>query len=202
MRQEREKERQEHVAQRQAKIEKRKQQAQERERIRTDFVALFAESDAKKRGIALEGVLNRLFRSHGVSIREAFKRVGSDGEGVVEQIDGVIELDGHIYLVEMKWWEKPLGVPEVSQHLVRVYHRGAARGILVSHSGFTDPAIATCRDALVRSVFVLATLQELVLLTEYDRSLPEWLRKKVHGAITDKEPFVESLSSVAGGRDD
>jgi len=202
MRQEREKERQEHVAHRQAKIEKRLQQARERERIKADLVALFAESDANKRGTALEGVLNRLFQSHGVLIREAFKRVGNAGEGVVEQIDGVIELDGHIYLVEMKWWEKALGVPEVSQHLVRVYHRDAARGILISHSGFTGPAIATCREALVQGVFVLATLQELVLLMEHDGSISEWLRQKVRAAITDKEPLVQSLSEVAGGRDD
>ena len=28
---------------------------------------------------------------------------GSEGEGVLEQIDGVIEFGGHLYLVEMKW---------------------------------------------------------------------------------------------------
>jgi hypothetical protein len=31
------------------------------------------------------------------------------------------------YLVEMKWWEKPLGTGEVSQHLVRVFTRHCRR---------------------------------------------------------------------------
>jgi hypothetical protein len=90
--------------------------------------ALFAMTDAQKRGKALESILNRLFANYGIAVREAFTVAGPDGEGVVEQIDGAVELDGHLYLVEMKWWDKPLGRAEVSPHLVRVFSRAAAGG--------------------------------------------------------------------------
>jgi hypothetical protein len=58
-----------------------------------------------------------------------------DGQGIVEQIDGVVELDGRLYLVEVKWWHDPLGPGDVAQHLVRVFNRGHARGIFIAASG-------------------------------------------------------------------
>jgi len=191
--QQREKAEQENRKKHEAEITEKQRVKAERNQIKTDLFALFHETNAKERGIALEGVLNRLFKSHGISIRESFRRVGNDGEGVVEQIDGVIVLDGDLYLVEMKWWSKPLGTGEVAQHLVRVFNRGAARGILISHSGYTDPAITTCRESLANRVFVLAKLEEIVLLLERDESLPELLRTKVHMAIAEKNPLVEPL---------
>ena len=134
-------------------------------------------------------MLNRLFALHGVLVREAFQRVGEAGEGVIEQIDGVISLDGKIFLVEMKWWNKPLGTGEVSQHLVRVFTRHCAKGILISYSGYTDPAVVTCKEALSRMVVTLCTLQEVVRLLEREKDLKDFLREKVQAAIVDKNPF-------------
>ena len=88
-----------------------------------------AEKIVRKRGRRLEAVLNRLFRAASILIRESFARVDEPGEGVVEQIDGVIELDGEIYLVEVKWLKNSVGVADVSRHLVRVFTRDASRGI-------------------------------------------------------------------------
>ncbi len=55
--------------------------------------ALFGESNSQKRGKSLEGVLNRLFEASGILVREAFTLTGAQGEGIVEQIDGVVEID-------------------------------------------------------------------------------------------------------------
>jgi restriction system protein len=159
------------------------------ENIKKDLYALFGESNPQRRGKHLEDVLNRLFRAAGISIREAFVRVSPTGEGVIEQIDGVIELDGEIYLVEMKWWEKPLGNAEVSQHLVRVFTRHCARGLLISYSSYTGPAIAICRDALAQMVVVLCDLKEIVQLLEREGDLRELLRAKIQAAVVDKNPF-------------
>jgi hypothetical protein len=192
MNQEREKVDQENRKKRDAEMAERQRLKAERDQIKSDLYTLFAETNVNKRGIALEGVLNRLFKSHGILIREAFQRIGVYGEGVVEQIDGVIVLDGDVYLVEMKWWSGPLGPGEVAQHLVRVFNRNAARGILISQSGYTDPAVTTCRESLARSVFVLAKLEEIVFLLEREGSLADLLRAKVHAAIMDKNPLVET----------
>lgn len=188
MRQEQEAERKQRIdpeQQRRAALKERKTKL---EQVKKDLYALFSMTDPQKRGKQLEGLLNRLFATGGILVREAFTRVAPTGEGVVEQIDGVIEMDGEIYLVEMKWWDKPLGTGEVSQHLVRVFSRHCARGLLISYSGFTDPAIAICRESLSRMVVALCGLQEVVQLLEREDDLVEFLKKKVRAAVIDKNP--------------
>lgn len=163
------------------------------DKVKADLYGLFRESDAHKRGKALEGVLNELFACHGILVREAFTIKGKCGEGVIEQIDGLVELDGHLYLVEMKWWSSPLGVTEVAPHLVRVFGRaGQARGLFISYTDFTPPAVSQCRTALSGgAVVVLATLQEIVSLMDREGDLQLWIKRKVNAAIIDKEPYFK-----------
>jgi len=137
----------------------------------------------------LESVLNRLFRADDILVREAFALTGQEGEGVIEQIDGVIEIDGTIYLVEMKWWKEPLGTAEVSPHLVKVFNRGHAGGILISNSGFTQPAITTCKEALSQKIIVLCELEEIVRLMERQGSLQELIRSKIRASVIEKQPL-------------
>ena len=176
-------------------VQQRKEKIQA---ISQDFFALFSEADAHKRGKALEGVLNRVFAAYDMLVRESFTVKGAWGEGVIEQIDGVVEIDGDLFLVEMKWWNKPLGTNEISPHLVRVYGRGAqAKGIFISYTDYTDAAIDTCRQALAGGALVaLCKLQELVMiLDKYDQGadLKTMLRAKVHAALLDKKPWHEFL---------
>ena len=109
--------------------------------------------------------------------------------GVVEQIDGAIELDGEIYLVEMKWLEKPVGTAEIAPHLVRLFSRGEARGIFISQSRFTDPAIAQSKQALAQKVSVLCELEEIVQLLEHEADVADYFREKVRVAITERRPL-------------
>jgi restriction system protein len=180
---ERERQHAETIRRREAAIEKATQK----------LFALISMKSPQERGKALEGALNDLFTVFDIGIRSAFSLVGNDGEGTVEQIDGVVELDGHLYFVEMKWWGKPVGVGEVSQHLVRVYQRAEARAIIISASDFTAPAVTTCREALQQKVVVLCTLQEIVLMLERRFDLREFLRKKARAAMVDKDPFHKPM---------
>ena len=71
------------------------------EAVHKDSNRLFAMDDAHKRGQLLESVLNRLFEADGILVRESFTRMAEPGHGVIEQVDGVVEIDGNVYLVEM-----------------------------------------------------------------------------------------------------
>lgn len=150
-------------------------------------------TNPQERGKALEAVLNAMFETYGVLVRNAFALRGADGEGVVEQIDGVIELDGHLYFTELKWWAAPLGKAEIAEHLIRVFSRAESRAAIISTSGFSDAAIATCRDALPNKVVVLCTLEELVHLLELEEDLKKFMRRKIHAAIIDKNPFYRPI---------
>jgi len=188
---EREEERKRRLAEQQARSKEEIERKEKLMKVKSELYALFGELDVHRRGKALERVLNSLFAAYGVSVREAFVVKGRCSEGIVEQIDGLIEIDGQLYLVELKWWNSPLGTAEVSPHIVRVFARGGqARGVLISYSEFTIPAIATCRDAIAGgAVIVLCKLQELVELLDSEGDLKHWLKAKVTAAIVDKNPL-------------
>lgn len=162
------------------------------EAVKNQFHSLFGESDPHRRGKLLEGVLNRLFEVAELKITEAFTLKGDEGEGIVEQVDGAVEIDKEPYLVEMKWWQKPVGRDPMCSHIMRVYGRGGlARGIYISYSEFTDPAITVCKEALGQgAVIVLCTLQELVDVLEDKGDLKKFFRNKTNAAIVAKKPHA------------
>jgi restriction system protein len=96
-----------------------------------------------------------------------------------------------LYLVELKWWNTPLGTAEVSPHLVRVFARGGqARGLFISYTEFTAPAITTCREALAGgAVVVLSKLEEIVEMLDHEADIRKWLKEKATAAIADKNPM-------------
>lgn len=196
MKQEVERERQKHQDEHQARLNAIKQKQLELEGIKNDLYSLFAmpEKQSHKRGKLLEGILNRLFKAGDILVREAFEIVSEEGEGIIEQIDGVIEIDGYLYLVEMKWWKDPLGKIDVSPHLVNVFNRGHAGGILISKSGFTQPAINVFKDALTQKIVLMCELEEIVTVLNGQHSLRDFLKAKVNAAVVDKKPLFKPLS--------
>lgn len=197
MRQEREAERDKHIAAQRAKALEMRRRRKELAAIKDDLFALFPQQDRQQRGRDLEGILNRLFRASEIHVRESFSLRGSSGEGTVEQIDGVVQIDGHYYLVEMKWYEKSLGTGEVAQHLVQIHHRDQARGILISASRYTPAAVTMCKEALSKTVVVLCYLEEIVRLLEQEGDLQDFLRSKIEAAVVRKEPLYEALTRNA-----
>jgi hypothetical protein len=159
---------------------------------RTEFYALFGASLAPRdRGKKLEAALNRLFQAFGILVKEAFHLVGESGEGIVEQIDGVIDLSGTLYFVEMKWYGEPVGTAEISQHLVRLMSRAEARGLFISASDYTEPAVRTCRDFLQHKTIVLMHLQEIVQLLERRHELADVMVRKIQAAQIHRNPYFK-----------
>lgn len=179
-----------HRAGKQQEAEHRQSERAKREAVAAALFALFAESDASRRGKALEAVLNELFALDGMLVKEAFTLRGKVGDGVIEQIDGVIRLDGHLYLVEMKWWGTALGPGDVAQHLVRLYQRSDVRGLFISYTDFTVAALQSCTEALHERVVTLAKLQEIVEVVQSQESLATMLRAKTMAAVVERRPYV------------
>jgi restriction system protein len=158
--------------------------------LKKNFAALFAILNPQQRGKRSEEVFNELFALGDILVRQAFTLSGEAGEGVIEQIDGLVDIDGRLFLVEMKWWKTPVGRAEAASHLVRLYGRPEAHGVFISASGYTDAAVAVCREALLQSkVVVLCDLKEIALLIEREADVREFLRKKIQAAIVDRNPY-------------
>jgi hypothetical protein len=163
------------------------------QKVRGELFALFGAKDPHKRGKDLESVMNALFAAYDILVREAFSVKGVNGEGVVEQIDGLVELDGILYLVELKWWTSSIGVAEIAPHLVRLFSRGGqARGIFISYSDFTEPAVAQCREGIAAgAIIALCKLEEIIRLLDSPQHLRDMLKAKIQGVIADKKPFTQ-----------
>ncbi len=186
MKAERDRERAERLAEKNAEADRKREEAERRQRVCDDLFALFSERDPYRRAKQLEEVLNRLFKLDGLSVRDAFHLTGDQREGIVEQIDGVVELDGELYLVEMKWLSEKVGPDDIGLHFSRVFFRHTARGIFISASGFTEPAIAHSRLALTRMVSVLCELEEIVRLLDRGRNAGDFFREKVQAAVLER----------------
>lgn len=195
MKQERDAERSERVAQQQIERSLAAEKRKKLEAINQRLSALFMMDDKpQERGKLLEGVLNDLFRAYGILVREDFRRKAPDTAVVVEQIDGVIELDGTIHLVEMKWLNTAIGIGEFSPHLSRLFMRANANGIFIATNGYASSVLSECRTALSHKTLFLCSLHEIILLLQRKDDLIAFLKRKSQAAIVDKEPFLEILS--------
>ncbi|HFJ9740930.1 TPA: restriction endonuclease [Pseudomonas aeruginosa] len=139
-------------------------------------------------------MLNDLFRAYGIHVQENFVRRSPDSSAALEQIDGVIELNGTIHLVEMKWLKVPVGVGDFASHLARVMSRADASGIFISSSRYTEAVIEQCADFLNYRTNFLCTLKEIVSLLSPPADLADFLKAKSQAAIVGKQPFLEFLS--------
>ena len=152
---------------------------------------LFSLTDPHRRGKQLETILNEAFKAWGISIRESITLQYDDVSGVAEQLDGAVDIDGRIYLVEMKWLKDGMGVKDMGHHLSRIFLRQDAGGIVISASGFTDAAIKAAREALSTKTVVLIHLQEFARWLETETDIREMVRRKIQSAIIEKDPFTQ-----------
>lgn len=165
------------------------------EAVSARLSALFPMNDKPQiRGKLLEGVLADLFRIYGIPVVEDVRRKDPDTAVVLEQLDGVIELDGAIHIIEMKWLNGPVGVSEFFPHLSRLFLRANAHGIFISSAGFTDPVIKECTAALTQKTMVLCSLHEIVMLLQRQDDLREFFKAKFRAAVIEKNPFFQILS--------
>lgn len=195
MKQERDAEREATLARQRAEQAASAEKRAKIEQVETRLSALFGMDDRpQERGTLLEGVLNDLFQAYGILVREDFRRKDPDTSVVLEQIDGVIEVDGDIYLVEMKWLKTPVGTGEFFPHLGRLFLRANALGIFISSAGFTEPVVKECANALAQKTMVLCSLQEIVMLLQRRDDLLSFLKKKSRAAIVEKNPYLQILA--------
>ncbi|GBF40633.1 restriction endonuclease [Leptospira johnsonii] len=158
--------------------------------IKNELFSLFSETNAQKRGKQLETVLNKYFAHYQILIKEDFKRVSDSGDGIIEQIDGIIEIDNQIFLTEMKWKKDSIGSDDIYAHLGRIYHRANAHGIFISASGYAPSAIIAGREALAKNaLLVLFDLEEFVKNIEKEEDFKQYTRDKIQAAIIEKNPY-------------
>ena len=193
MKQEREREKKARLSERQRASREEQERLLRIHNAKTKLYRLFDPGmNPQRRGKKLESALNCLFDAYGILIHEAFHLVGLEGEGIVEQIDGVIKLAEHLYFVEVKWLDGKVRKKDVSEHLVRLISRAEGRGIIISANGYTKPAIAVAREFLQHKLVTMATLEEIVGVLESEKELADFLSAKIDAALVLKNPYFRA----------
>jgi restriction system protein len=185
MRQEKDRERREHMKQQEARVAALRKQKAAQEQVRQKLYGLFKEDlDPHQRGRDFEAVLNELFQLDGILLRDSFRRQGQQGQ-TLEQIDGAVEIAGQLYLVEAKWHKQPIGVQDVQVLISRLFLRpGAPRGIFISASGFSGPAINAQQEAASQKILLLCDLSEIVQILDREEDIGRFFKRKADQAIT------------------
>src|SRR5512135_2720261 len=159
-----------------AKLKHTEHRREALEALKRDLYQAFRVADPAQRRAILGSVLPRLFTCHDVATREVPAPPQSDAAVL-------IDFDEALFLVELKWSDKPLDFRQLAPHLVTLYDCPDLRGLLISSSGFTDQAIRDL-SSIMPPRLVLGQLDELVSLIEQGRDLKALLRAKVRAAET------------------
>ena len=153
---------QQHVRQadaRQKELSLRAKLSQELVQLKDHLFQLSKEMNRDKAGIALEGLLNRLFMLFELNPRSAFRIVG-------ERMDGSFTLDGEVYLVESKW--EKYALPEADL-LVFGKSEGKStftRGVFIALNDVTEQAVDAITRGKSPSFFVINGEELLMVLSE------------------------------------
>lgn len=146
--------------------------SQELLHLKEEFLRLNMESDRNKAGLALEGLLNRMFKLFDLNPREPFRVTG-------EQIDGSFELEGQTYLMEAKWENRKLSEQPLLVFRGKIEAKSTfTRGLFIALNDVTGEA----RDAITRgkppSFFVMNGHDLMMILCEAI-SLTDFLKWRI-----------------------
>ncbi len=157
--------------------------------LKDEFFQLTAASDRNKAGLALEGLLNRLFVLFELQPRQPFRIVG-------EQIDGSFVLDGHVYLLESKWEKDPL--PEADMLVFRGKIEAKStftRGVLIALNDVSTQARYAITQGKAPSFFVMNGHDLMMILSEA-MTLTQFLRLRVR-LLADEGRMFAPFSELA-----
>lgn len=160
------------------------------DRAKQDFYRLFPDPNVSRRGTRLDSVIASLFSAFEIQVREPFVLRSPSSGQILEQIDGMIELDGRYFLTEAKWESGPLEIVGVAEHLRRVFSRPDTHALFIVANGPTEAAIAACGDAFAnRRIVAIVLLRELVAILEQGQDLKEFLRSRILDCLGHKHPL-------------
>ena len=161
--------------------------------IHDRFIAFCGNSDHRRRGYGLEGLLYDLFFLFDLNPRGAFKRVG-------EQIDGAFVLDKDHYLLEAKWQEKPVILGDLRDLDGAVGSSlDNTLGLFISINDFSQDAIDSYSQGN-RPRLICMDGGDLMAVLEGRIELPDLLLRKKDCAVQKRRVFVrvgEILRGVA-----
>ncbi len=137
----------------------------------------------QSRGYEFEKFLTTLFNVFDLKARSPFRLSG-------EQIDGSIELDGNVYLVEAKWQNEPVGYAELLALYGKIQGKATwSRGIFISYSGFSPEGLEAFSKGRPTNLIAFSG-QDLYFILEGGIELDKMIRLKTRLAAEEGRVYV------------
>lgn len=154
----------------------KKQNKKQLKKLKQELFELEKE-DPQKRGLKFEDFLNDLFKYFQLDPKSSF-RVNKKGE----QIDGSFQYNNEIYLVEAKWWKKPIGIKELAGFKMKVQGKASwSRGLFISYNGFTKQGLKSLNNKGATNIICMDG-QDLYFILNDEISLKKVIDSKVRMA--------------------
>lgn len=159
--------------------------------IHQRFVAFCGNSDHRRRGFGLEGLLYDLFYVFDLNPRGAFRRVG-------EQIDGAFVLAGDHYLLEAKWQGGPVILGDLRDLDGAVGSSlDNTLGLFISINGFSPDAIESYSQGN-RPRLICMDGGDMMAVLENRIELPDLLQRKNDFAVQRRRVLVLAREILGG----
>lgn len=148
-----------------------------------------SETSKQNKGYEFEKYLGDLFDAAGLKPRESYRVKG-------EQIDGSIEFNGNVYLVEAKWTGGPVNRSDLVVFADKVSRKSKfTRGIFVSHSGYVENAMETYAIGKTPEI-ILIDMKEMTWALENGIDIEDILSKKVRKLIEEGKIYYNIIGEV------
>jgi len=139
--------------------------------------------DPQARGYEFEKFLTTLFNIFDLKARSPFRLTG-------EQIDGGIELDSNVYLIEAKWQSMPVGNAELLALYGKIGGKATwSRGIFISYSGFSNEGLEAFSKGRPTNLIAVSG-QDLYFILEGGMPLDQMIRLKTRLAAEEGKVYV------------
>ncbi|MDD2978860.1 MAG: restriction endonuclease [Hespellia sp.] len=182
------KEQNEKIKSQQEKVNRIKKSKEHFEELWNNFNLLFRIQNPQERGKKLEKVLNELFAYFQIGVKEDFVIYDEEIRKNYEQIDGVIEINHYLTLLEMKWEKSAIGADKVARFMSRLLVRKNVDGIIISYSSFAETAILTAKEALAVSVLALVELKDIFDVLNQKKDLSDFFSELIKNVKLYKNP--------------
>ncbi|WP_396191806.1 hypothetical protein [Flavobacterium sp.] len=138
-------------------------------RIKYDKIA--AITKAKTRGFAFEALLNEIYDDCEVLISKSYKT--ADG---TQQIDGAVQINSKIFLIEAKWEKKEtLAASKLYSFLGKINSKmEGTLGVFISHEKLSNNFLKSIRNGLRQNCIVIHGPDEIANIIDNKLNLAEY----------------------------
>lgn len=145
--------------------------------LRQSYMILVTDSDAQRRGYALEKLLYDIFELFDLDPKASFRIVG-------EQIDGAFSLEGTDYLLEARWRNAPSDIGQLDGFASKVTRKlENTLGVFLAINGYSGQAIQA-HTKTRPNIVLMDGADMMAILEERIDFVTLLIRKKRHAAQT------------------